>query len=162
MVILGIKGHHAGEYGLEFGQVNTLWRLEIAGLNIVHWGDNGPLTAELKASLGKVDILMLPADDAYHLLAREQTNQVLDELKPLVVIPMHYYVPELEDEPIDDFGPLDEWLNGRESVMCLPGNSWQVSKETLPEKPEILVLRIADSVYEVNEVAPPSGTACAN
>ena len=59
--IYGIKGHHAGTYGREFGQVNTIWRLEIAGLTIVHWGDNGPLTPELAAVIGDVDILMSPA-----------------------------------------------------------------------------------------------------
>ena len=52
---------YAGIYGREFGQVNMIWRLEIADLTIVHWGDNGPLTPELAAAIGDVDILMLLA-----------------------------------------------------------------------------------------------------
>ena len=160
--IYGIKGHHAGIYGREFGQVNTIWRLEIAGLTIVHWGDNGPLTPELAAAIGDVDILMLPADGAYHLITEAQTEAVLKELKPSVVIPMHYYIPELENDSIDDFGPLDQWLRGREGIKCKPGSSWVVSRKTLPANPEILVLKIADSVYEANDTHPPQDVACIN
>jgi hypothetical protein len=109
-----------------------------------------------------VDILMLPADGAYHLLTSGQTDQILRELKPSLVIPMHYYIPEFEDEPMEDFGSLGDWLTGRKNIVCLPGNSWVVSKKTLPEKPEILVPKIADSTYEANNKTPPEGTICAD
>ena len=142
-------------------RLNTVWRIEIAGLNIVHWGDNGPLTPELMVALGEVDILMLPADGAYHLLTAQQTDKVLSELSPSVVLPMHYYVAELEEDLIDNFGPLVEWLQGREGVKCLPGNTWIASRESLPPQAEILVLKIADSVYQANEITPPVEKVCA-
>ena len=34
--ILGVTGKHADPYGKEFGQTNTIWLLEVAGLRIVH------------------------------------------------------------------------------------------------------------------------------
>jgi L-ascorbate metabolism protein UlaG (beta-lactamase superfamily) len=42
--VSGIEGKHAEPYGKEFGQTNTIWLLEVAGLRIVHIGDNGPIT----------------------------------------------------------------------------------------------------------------------
>ena len=104
---------------------------------------------------------MLPADGAYHLLSNDQTTHVLNELTPSVLIPLHYYVPELEEDAIEHFGPLNEWLRGRDGIRCLPANSWVASQETLPTEPEILALEIADSVYELNDVTPHADIACA-
>src|SRR5947208_3143846 len=57
--ITGIRGKHAEPYGREFGQTNTLWLLEVAGLRIAHLGDNGPMTEANIHQLGRVDILMM-------------------------------------------------------------------------------------------------------
>jgi hypothetical protein len=34
---------------MEFGQINTLWLIEAAGVRIGHWGDNGPVTDAIDA-----------------------------------------------------------------------------------------------------------------
>src|SRR6266567_3754720 len=44
ITIAGFAGKHADPWGKEFGQSNTIWLVEIAGLRIVHLGDNGPLS----------------------------------------------------------------------------------------------------------------------
>src|SRR5437867_2626365 len=41
--VIGYAGKHADPWGKEFGQSNTIWLIEVAGLRIVHLGDNGPL-----------------------------------------------------------------------------------------------------------------------
>src|SRR5262249_28967249 len=65
--IEGILGKHADPYGKEFGQINTMWVLEVGGLRIVHLGDNGPLTPENVQALGRVDVLMMPIDSKHHI-----------------------------------------------------------------------------------------------
>ena len=66
--IHGIEGKHADPYGMEFGQINTIWLIEINGLRIAHLGDNGPITDENIQALGRVDVLMIPVDAQYHIL----------------------------------------------------------------------------------------------
>ena len=38
VTVTGIRGKHADPYGMEFGQINTLWLIEAAGVRIGHWG----------------------------------------------------------------------------------------------------------------------------
>lgn len=122
--ITGIEGRHADPYGMEFGQINTIWLLEIAGLRIVHIGDNGPLTDKNIAELGRVDALMLPIDSQHHILGEEDIEGILSALNPTVVIPMHYRIPSLE--PIAgrprDLGDIDGWLAGRRDITRHPSN----------------------------------------
>ena len=44
--IRGVQGKHADPYGKEFGQLNTIFRIEVDGCRSSHLGDNGPLTEE--------------------------------------------------------------------------------------------------------------------
>lgn len=142
IVIRGIEGKHADPYGKEFGQTNTIFVLEVAGLRIAHLGDNGPLTEANVLALGHVDILMMPADAQYHILSAEATEANLAAVRPRVLIPMHHRHPDLEtspDEP-EDLGPIDPWLEGRSNVERLAGHMKVFSAATLPQREIVLVL----------------------
>src|SRR5206468_9699758 len=43
ITVVGYGGKHAEPWGKEFGESNTIWLIKIAGLRMVHLGDNGPL-----------------------------------------------------------------------------------------------------------------------
>ncbi len=148
--IHGIRGKHADPYGKEFGQINTLFVLEVAGLRIAHLGDNGPLTEANIRELGRVDILMMPADGQYHILSAADTESNLAVLKPRVLIPMHYQLPDLEASPDDpsDLGPIDPWLEGRSNVQRLDSHIKVFSKATLPQKDIIVVFRHSPDVIK--------------
>ena len=135
VAIHGVRGKHADPYGMEFGQINTLWVLEVADLRIAHLGDNGPLTVANVAALGRVDVLMMPIDGDYHILAAEEIEANLIALEPRVLIPMHYRLPALEADPESpsDLGPIDPWLEGRANAERLPGHVAVLSRETLPQ-----------------------------
>ncbi len=147
MRITGIAGRHARDYGKAFGHRNTIWRIKVGGLNIVHLGDNGPLTPKVIRRLGQVDILMIPIDGQYHLLTRKEIEAICKALKPRVLIPMHYRIPELEpgNRP-RGLGPIDPWLKGRKNVVRLKTNRKEFSAKTLPAKPQILVFRHSPKV----------------
>jgi len=139
--ILGVAGKHADPYGKEFGQTNTIWLLEVAGLRIAHIGDNGPISEEAAAQLGDVDILMMPIDSEYHILKEHEIQAILGQLNPSVVIPMHYRLGDLEpdaDEP-GGLGDIDGWLKSRNNVRRLGTHQTTISADDLPGSYEILV-----------------------
>ena len=139
--ILGVAGKHADPYGKEFGQTNTIWLLEVAGLRIAHIGDNGPVSEAAAAEIGTVDILMMPIDSEYHILKEHEIQAILNQLDPDILIPMHYRLADLEpdaDGP-DDLGGVDGWLTSRKNVRRLMTHQAMISSSELPDSREILV-----------------------
>ncbi len=124
ITITGIRGKHADPWGKEFGQTNTIWLFEVAGLRIVHVGDNGPLTEPNVRALGRVDILMLPIDAKHHILEDSEVEAIRKALHPRILIPMHYRLPDLEsaaDKP-EGLGEIGPWLAGQQNVIQLDDN----------------------------------------
>lgn len=141
--VVGVKGKHADPYGKEFGQRNTVMVLETAGVRIAHLGDNGPPTPELARAIGTVDVLMMPADALHHILSEDATRAWIDALQPRIVIPMHYRLPDLEQDPEapKGLGDLEPWLQGRANVRRLDGNATVIRASELPAERTILVFR---------------------
>lgn len=122
--ITGIRGKHADPWGKEFGQTNTIWLLEVDGLRIAHLGDNGPLTEANVAELGRVDVLMIPIDAKHHILKEPEIESIRKALRPRVLIPMHYRIPDLEssaDSP-EDLGEIGPWIAAQQNVIQLDSN----------------------------------------
>jgi L-ascorbate metabolism protein UlaG (beta-lactamase superfamily) len=141
--IQGVAGKHAEPYGKEFGQTNTIWVLEVAGLRIVHIGDNGPITPKIAEQIGQVDILMLPIDSEYHILKHDEIEAWRAQLTPRLLIPMHYRHPKLETEADSpsDLGNIDGWLESEQYVRRLTDHRFRVSSLTLPDEPLVLVFQ---------------------
>ena len=72
---------------------NCLLVLEIGEMRILHWGDNRHNPPEnIWSALGQIDIALLPIDASQHVMGHIHTAQIIDTLKPRVVIPHHYYI----------------------------------------------------------------------
>lgn len=147
ITVTGFKGRHVNPYGKEFGQFNTVWRIDVAGISIVHLGDNemaGPaLLAALKKA-GPVDVLMIPVDADDHILTGAEVAATRAALGPAYVIPMHYRIPVLEksaDSP-RDLGEIGPWIEGK-TALQMNGNSFSMTKDSLPSKSTILLLQHA-------------------
>ena len=124
VTISGIRGKHADPWGKEFGQTNTIWLLEVDGLRIAHLGDNGPLSEASLQELGRVDILMMPIDAKQHILKEAEIQTIRKALRPRILIPMHYRLPDLEpsaDTP-QGLGDIAPWLAGQANVVQLESN----------------------------------------
>lgn len=150
--IIGIRGRHAEPYGKEFGQTDTIWLPEVAGLRILHVGDNGPITETMIKKVGRVDVLMLPIDSLYHLLKHDEIEAYRAKLTPQVLVPMHYRHADLEIDPDspDDLGKIDGWLKGQAGVRRLGTHVWRVARSDPPDMPEIVVFEHSP------KVKPPS------
>lgn len=146
--ITGIRGKHADPWGKEFGQKNTIWRVEVSGLRIAHLGDNGPLTESNVRELDGTDILMMPIDAREHILKRDEIQAIRRAVRPRVLIPMHYRYPDLEsseDSPLG-LGPIDPWLAGEKNVMRLESDYALFTADLLKSGERIVVFEHSPSV----------------
>jgi L-ascorbate metabolism protein UlaG (beta-lactamase superfamily) len=87
--IKGVQTFHDNVSGKKRGK-NIVYNFTIDGLNVCHCGDLGHLLSpEQINKIGKVDILLLPIGGRAVLDASTAT-EVMKQLGPAVVIPMHY------------------------------------------------------------------------
>ncbi|MCK4757296.1 MAG: MBL fold metallo-hydrolase [Thermoplasmata archaeon] len=131
--ILGVDTFHDEVKGEKRGP-NIIFKFGMDDLNICHLGDLGELLNEeqIKA-IGDVDILFCPVGGTFTLDA-EGAWQVINNIKPKIIVPMHYRVGglSLSIAPIDGF--LDR-ASGQELVKV--GNEIEFTKDDIPEEQEI-------------------------
>jgi L-ascorbate metabolism protein UlaG (beta-lactamase superfamily) len=83
-------------YGISAANGTTLYRYEVGDLSIGHLGDLGaPITDRERELLEDVDVLLVPVGDNTVLTAK-QAVEVVTQLSPRIVIPMHYALPGLK------------------------------------------------------------------
>jgi L-ascorbate metabolism protein UlaG (beta-lactamase superfamily) len=135
ITILGIITFHDGEGGSKKGR-NTAYLIEVDDVAICHLGDLGHvLTGRQLEEIGNVDVLLLPVGGVSTINA-STAAEVVRQLEPKIVVPMHYKTPALvrELEPVDKF--LKEM--GAKDITTQPNLS--VSKSTLPENMQVFLL----------------------
>lgn len=114
---------------------NTVRVIESNGVRICHLGDLGHLlTKEQIKAIGRVDVLMIPVGGVYTIDAA-QAKQVVAQLKPKIVLPMHYKTPWLKVK----LDPVNKFLAGYKRVKY--ADKLVVSKATLPEETTVVVLK---------------------
>ena len=87
--IKGVQTFHDNASGRKRGK-NIVYNFTIDGLNVCHCGDLGHLLSpEQINEIGNVDILLLPIGGRA-VLDASGASEVMKQLKPTVVIPMHY------------------------------------------------------------------------
>jgi len=70
---------------------NSIFVFEVSGLCIAHLGHlHHRLTDEHLAYMGIIDVLLVPVDGGY-TLAQPLMMEVIRQIRPSVVIPMHYF-----------------------------------------------------------------------
>lgn len=136
VVITGVQSFHDNQEGKERG-LNTIYQLNIDGLNVVHLGDLGQhkLTEEQINQIGQVDILLIPVGGVYTINGKEAT-EIIAELEPKIIIPMHYAVPGLKF-PLEEVDKFKKEMGAEEVV---PQAKLSMTKEKLPEEPMVVVL----------------------
>jgi L-ascorbate metabolism protein UlaG (beta-lactamase superfamily) len=138
IIIRGIATAHDNSGGRERGS-NTIFCFEIDGLNVCHAGDLGHLLTDTQvAAIGKVDILLIPVGGFFTIDAKT-ADQVCDQLKPTVILPMHYKTDKL-DFPISG---VDEFLKGKSNVTRVDGSEIEIKAGELPASAQIMVLKPA-------------------
>ncbi len=138
--IVGIGTYHDNEKGTKRGK-NTIYRIEMDGVSIVHLGDLGhTLSSEEIESLDGVDVLLVPVGGTYTINA-EEASAIINEIEPTIVIPMHYNRQGLNQKTFGTLAPLSTFLKemGKEEVVPQP--KLTVTKDKLPEEMQVIVLQ---------------------
>jgi len=133
--IFGIKTYHDEDKGESRG-TNTVFVIEADGLRVCHLGDLGHLLSKDEVEkIGRADVLFVPVGGHFTIDAAQAT-QVINLLKPKVVIPMHFKTKVL-GFPI---AGVEKFLAGKSNVI-IKGSTWvEITPDKLPEKTEIYVL----------------------
>lgn len=136
VAITGVSVFHDINLGSERGK-NTVYNLNIDGVSIVHLGDLGHvLTEDQVQEIGQCDILLVPVGGVYTIDAKTAV-EVVSQLEPKIVIPMHYgNIPGLKFplEGVEAF--LKE--SGVENITSQP--KFVVGKEKLPDEMQTVLL----------------------
>ena len=121
--------------GAGWGQIaNSIFIYEMGSLCIAHLGNIGHLlTPEQEKVLQRVDVMMIPID-AMTNLGFEDLLRVIEQVKPPIVVPMHYDVAS-QGELFAAFA------KERYPVRQIGGSQLTLTRSTLPKATEIFVLK---------------------
>ena len=104
-----MRTNHDGSKGEERG-VNLVTSIRMDDLSVLHLGDLGTLlTSSQREKIGSVDVLMIPVDGKVSLDMKD-VLQMIKDLTPSLVIPMHFKVDGMKPE-FSDFMTLEGFLD---------------------------------------------------
>jgi L-ascorbate metabolism protein UlaG (beta-lactamase superfamily) len=120
--VTGIASEHDSQAGTARGE-NTIYVFTLDGMRICHLGDLGQaeLRAEQRTAIGEVDLMFIPIGGGPTIGAAE-AGQIVQQLAPAVVVPMHYRTPS-----VDFLEPPDEFLEAfaAERVRRVPESEFE-------------------------------------
>jgi L-ascorbate metabolism protein UlaG (beta-lactamase superfamily) len=138
VMVQGIETFHDTKNGAERGK-NIVYRIEMDDLTLVHLGDLGHvLSDEQLEQLDKVDILFIPVGGKYTIDAK-MAVEVIGQLEPRIVIPMHYKLPDSKAE-VDSVEKFVKELG----VEPRREEKLKIAKKDLPQEGmDLVILEIA-------------------
>lgn len=119
---------------------NMISLIETDGLRICHLGDLKILpTAKVMEEIINVDVLMVPVGGIVTLGPKEAT-EAINQIDPLIVIPMHYKTLGINEEIFGDMSTVENFLSqsGVENVERL--DKLLISIDKLPTERKIVIL----------------------
>lgn len=135
--ITTLPAYHDDVQGRTRG-LNTIFIVETNGLRLAHLSDIGHTLSEADLeAMGRIDVLLIPVGGKFSIDGRE-AKEVMSRLDPRVTIPIHYKTAATASWPIEDEGTF---LAGLENVRRLEQLTVSLTRETLPEQPEVWVAR---------------------
>jgi L-ascorbate metabolism protein UlaG (beta-lactamase superfamily) len=127
---------HDNSGGSERG-ANTVFCFQVDGVRVVHLGDLGHLLTDTQVvDIGKVHVLLVPIGGIFTVDARA-AQEVCDQLRPRVIIPMHYKTEKCDflSDGVEDF------TRGKTNVTQVEGSEAAFSTADLPTGPQIITLK---------------------
>lgn len=137
ILIIGIGTFHDTQRGQIRGK-NTAYVMEVDGVSVCHLGDLGHVpTSERIEEIGSANVLLLPVGGGSTISAAIAA-EVIRQIEPNIVIPMHYKTPEINRE----LDGVEVFLKEMGQGQIEPRPKLTVSKSNLPASTEIIVLSV--------------------
>ncbi len=138
VVFRSVPSFHDDKKGALRGE-NGIFVIDADGLTLAHLGDLGEkLTASQVKEMGDVDLLFIPVG-GYYTIDAAIAKEVVNQVNPRIVVPMHYKTKYIESWPI---ATVDDFLDSMDNVLRLDGCEATVEKGTLPDKTEVWVFKV--------------------
>lgn len=139
VLITALKTYHDKTNGEERGK-NLIFSIIMDGMNTVHLGDLGHnLSASQVDRLGSVDVLMTPVGGSISL-APEQVHDVVKEISPSYLIPMHYKTDQTKGE-LSTLEPLSKFLEkNKYPVTAESVHKIKLDQSSLPDDTQVLLM----------------------
>ncbi|MSP13966.1 MAG: lactamase [Chloroflexi bacterium] len=135
--IFGIQSYHDKAKGAERGP-NTIYVFEFSDLTVCHLGDLGhTLTQAQIEAIGDIDVLLVPVGGG-DTLSVTDAAEVVSQVEPRLVIPMHYGMAGIT-LPLD---PPDKFLKEMGTEPGLSQEMLKVSRESLPDEMQVIMLQL--------------------
>ncbi len=135
IIFKGIPSFHDSVFGMNRGE-NTIFTIKTDEIALCHLGDLGHILENNQIEeIGIVDILFVPVG-GYYTLNHTQADHVIEQIKPKIVIPMHYKTDAIKWS-ID---PLSFFLDKKQNIKMIEENSFEIDFQSLPDKTTIYVL----------------------
>lgn len=139
--VFGWQTFHDDAEGKQRGK-NTVYIIHLDGLRICHLGDLGHVLSEAQIhQIGEVDVLLVPVGGFYTINAK-QAVEVIKELQPSVIVPMHYQTSRHNQEMFAQVAPVSQFLTemGLEEPIE-PQEKLVLTPAELPEETVVSVLQ---------------------
>ena len=119
------------------GPINTAYVLRIEDVTVCHLGDiSARLTREQVEEIGEVDVLLVPVGGA-NTLDPPAASQVIAQIEPSVVVPMHY---RADGSTASELLPLDQFMRETGTKEFTAEPKLTVSRGSLGQQVKIVVL----------------------
>jgi L-ascorbate metabolism protein UlaG (beta-lactamase superfamily) len=133
--ITGIRTYHDDEKGKKLGY-NTVYLIELEGMIICHLGDLGhSLSEEQAEAMAGCDVLLVPAGGGT-VLDPVRAAEVISQLEPKIVIPMHY-ATDIGDKTL---GGVDAFCKQLGVEMPAPEEKLVLRQSDLGEAMRLVIL----------------------
>ena len=135
----GVACYHDESGGKERG-TNNIFCFTVNDIKVCHLGDLGHvLDNDQVAAIGPVDVLLIPVGGSFTIDAKG-ADKVISQVKPKVVIPMHFQTHRCPDFPVCNAEPF---LEVKSNVKRISGPEVEFEGSGLPAQTEIIVLEPA-------------------
>jgi len=133
VLIYNVPTHQRGYMEYWESMKGAAFVFEMDGMCILHTGDvSESFNEDQLQFVGHIDVLLVPIGGRY-TAGPEEAKQIIEQLKPKIVVPMHYWYGR---------NVLERFTEGPHPVRFLNTNKFTVSKDTLPPVTEIYVLKV--------------------
>jgi L-ascorbate metabolism protein UlaG (beta-lactamase superfamily) len=130
--------YHDPSHGAERGR-NIVRVIQADDITLCHLGDLGEqVSAEDATCLGPIDVLMVPVGGTFTVDSKAATL-IVNRLRPRIAIPMHFKTAKVGF----DLAMVDEFLSDKQRVRRVDGSEIEITRDSLPEPTEIVVLQPA-------------------
>lgn len=136
VLITGVASYHDDKHGQDLGR-NTIYIIHMDDLVICHLGDLGHILQEEQLEeVADADLLLVPIG-GQHTINATQAAEVISQVEPHIVIPMHYS-PAIGDAA----NPLDKFCREMGIEAINPQPKLSITRSSLPAEAQVVILSI--------------------